>query len=171
MKLTFFNTENVPADSGAWRSLCDRTRKPALLHSTQRSIYKCQLRKFTKYLPRRLEWTGWAGQAGGSGRDSHTKEACTSESNPGRGADVDTQMGKSKPQGLASCGELTSNGTARKVSLTPAFLPYPGTFAHTQTWGSFTGIKYPDEVMAKYREIFGGCGGHTCGGQRTTLGG
>ena len=44
------------------------------------------------------------------GKDSHTREACTSESNPGRGADKDAQMEKPTPQGLASGGALTSDG-------------------------------------------------------------
>lgn len=71
----------------------------------QRSIYKSKLRKFTKYLTRRHEWR--------DGRDSHTREACTSESNPGRGADMEAQMGKPTPQGLASGDALTSDGRGK----------------------------------------------------------
>lgn len=54
-----------------------------------------------------------------NGRNSHTREACTSESNPGRGADRDAQMGKPKPQGLASGGTLTSDGRDKCPSHPP----------------------------------------------------
>lgn len=51
-----------------------------------------------------------------SGRDSHTRVACTSERNPRRGAEMAAQMGKSESQRPVFGGQLTNNGRTESDS-------------------------------------------------------
>lgn len=155
--IAFFNTLHVRPNSGARRSLCDSTYRPALRAPNTVFHLQVQAKETHQVSDREARWKWWAGQVGGSGRDSHTREAaCTSEScSPGRGAERDAQRGKSKPQRPAFRGQpWLSQGPS-----TPPFFHILVPLPILKKWESLRDINYPEEVTAIYREVFWGSGG------------